>query len=132
MLVISSPVIKTSVTLTATSTATSVLRIRLLLRDSLASRDSLCRTSCGSVREIIHAGAAPASSVASTASRRAQPAPAQSKCSGPRKSSAGGRYRCMAGTMIVASRWLSPRPLEQAALIWVGSSAYSDCEQPSA
>jgi len=109
-LAVSSPVINTNATLTATSIPTRVRRARRFPRDSPARRDSLCRTSNGAVREIINAGAAPARRLAMKARSSAHPAPIQSTCRGPRKSSAGGRYRCMAGTMPEAKRMPSPPP----------------------
>ena len=66
-LAVSKPVIRTRARLTATSTPTRTRRARRLARDSLASRDSVCRTSLGAVRETMKAGAAPASKVAATA-----------------------------------------------------------------
>ena len=51
-------------TLTATSAATRVFRNCFPLRDSLAERESPRNASCGWVRQLIHAGAAPASRVA--------------------------------------------------------------------
>ena len=91
-------------TLTATSAATNVLRNCFPLRDSLAERESPRNASCGWVRQLIHAGAAPASSVAITASNTANAAPIQSTCRLPRKFSAVGKKRCRIGTIIVASK----------------------------
>lgn len=116
-LAVSSPVINTNPTLTATSIPTRARRARRLPRDSPVGRDPLCRTSNGAVREIISAGAAPARRLAITARISAHPAPIQSICRGPRKSSAGGRYRCMAGTMAEAKRMPKPPPAAGSTMI---------------